>query len=106
MTVYEIIAVALTALGLCAFIYLLPQIKALIPQIKKWVETHTTAEQRKVLVELAGQIVRAAEQLFGSKTGEQKLAYAMEMLEKLMPYIDADVRRAAIEDQVYALKAE
>lgn len=105
MNVAEIIALVLVALGAGAFIYLLPQIKQLIPQVKHWIETHTTAEQREVLDALADLVVEAAEQMFGPKTGAQKKEYAMDMLGKLMPQVDEDVRSAAIEGKVFELKS-
>lgn len=104
MNVAEIIALVLVVIGVGAFVYLLPQIRQLLPQIANWFETHTTAEERDVLIRLAGLVVDAAEQLFGPKTGEQKKAYAMELLGKLMPHIDADVRSAAIEGKVFERK--
>ena len=104
MNVAEIIALVLIALGAGAFIYLLPQIRELLPRIAYWIETHTTSEERDVLVNFAGIVVDAAEQLFGPKTGEQKKAYAMELLGKLMPQVDEDVRSAAIEGKVFERK--
>lgn len=103
MNVTEIVALIFVAVGAGAFIYLLPQIKALIPQVDSWIKTHTSAEQREVLADLAAQLVGAAEQLFGAKKGEQKKAYSMELLAKLMPHVDEAVRNAAIEDEVFRM---
>lgn len=106
MEIMDIIAIVLTVAGIGAFVYLLPEIKAFIPKLTAWFMAHTTAEQRKILYDLAKQVVHSAEQLFGAGRGEEKKAYAMKLMELLFPDTSEDVREAAVEDQVYQMNAE
>ena len=72
-----------------------------------YIRAHVTAEQIVVLRGIAHTVVFAAEQIFGAKMGEDKLAYALglakRLLEKQNLTFDEDVVRAAIEEQVKEL---
>lgn len=78
----------------------------LIPMIK----SKTTLAQQEIIQAGANIVVYAAEQLFGTKKGEEKLAYAMERLqERLKKYgikIDNGALRPYIEAAVKALTFE
>lgn len=75
----------------------------LIPMIK----AKTTVAQQEVIQAGANIVVYAAEQLFGSGKGKEKLAYATEQLqERLKKYgirLDVDALRPYIEAAVKAL---
>lgn len=78
----------------------------LIPMIK----SKTTLAQQEIIQAGANIVVYAAEQLFGTKKGEEKLAYATERLqERLKKYgikIDNGALRPYIEAAVKALTFE
>lgn len=78
----------------------------LIPMIK----SKTNQTQQEIIQAGANIVVYAAEQLFGTKHGEEKLAYATERLqERLAKYgikIDNGALRPYIEAAVKALKFE
>lgn len=78
----------------------------LIPMIK----SKTTLAQQEIIQAGANIVVYAAEQLFGTKKGEEKLAYATERLqERLKKYgikIDNSALRPYIEAAVKALTFE
>lgn len=62
-----------------------------------WIKSKTTAQQQENIKEAVLRLVLAAEQLFGAKNGEQKLAHVESELKKLG--IKAD--RNDIESIVY-----
>lgn len=78
----------------------------LVPMIK----SKTTESQQEIISACAHIVVYAAEQLFGTKKGQEKLAYATERLqERLKKYgikIDNSALRPYIEAAVKALKFE
>ena len=78
----------------------------LVPMIK----SKTNESQQEIISAGAHIVVYAAEQLFGTKKGEEKLAYATERLqERLKAYgikIDNSALRPYIEAAVKALKFE
>lgn len=74
----------------------------LIPTLKKKL-TKEKQEQLSYWVKIA---VRAAEQLYGSKTGQQKKEYAIGFLLSKGIVFDVDEVTALIESEVYKLKAE
>ena len=73
------------------------------------IQAKLTAEQLGALATVAKIVVYAAEQIFGAKMGEDKLAYALGLAKKLLAKknltFDEDEIRAAIEAQVLQLKA-
>lgn len=73
------------------------------------IQAKLTAEQLSSLATVARIVVYAAEQIFGAKMGEDKLAYALSLAKKLLAKknltFDEDEIRAAIEAQVLQLKA-
>lgn len=76
----------------------------LIPMIK----SKTTLAQQEIIQALASTVVYAAEQLFGTKKGQEKLAYATERLQTLLKKfhiaLDSSALRPYIEAAVKALK--
>lgn len=75
----------------------------LVPMLK----SKTTLEQQEIIQAIVNTVVYAAEQLFGSGTGKQKLEYAtnhaIERLKQIGIKLDADALRPYIEGAVKAL---
>ena len=71
----------------------------LIPFIKK----KLTAEKTEELKKWVGIAVKAAEQLYGSKTGQQKKEYVLKFLLEKGVVFDASEVAAMIEAEVYKL---
>ena len=65
-----------------------------------WIKAKTTAQQQDNLYVAAKMAVYAAEQIFGSKSGQQKLDYARNALIAAGYNLDTSVLRAAIEEAV------
>lgn len=102
MTEFDITPYITAILGLVAMFistWLVPMIRA-----------KTNETQQEIIQAGANIVVYAAEQLFGTKKGEEKLAYATERLqERLKKYgikIDNGALRPYIEAAVKALKFE
>ena len=68
-----------------------------------WIKKRTTEQQLKNITAAARIAVYAAEQLYGSGQGEEKLNYALERLKAMGFHADGDVLRAAVEEAVYNL---
>ncbi len=68
-----------------------------------WIKARTTSQQQANLAAAAKIAVYAAEQLFGSDAGQQKLDYAKNVLMAAGYDIDTEILRAAIEHAVYNL---
>lgn len=75
-----------------------------------YLRAHVSTEQLSMLAGIAQTVVFAAEKIFGAKMGEDKLAYALNLANKLLEKkglkFDADVIRAAIEAQVQQLNLD
>ena len=74
----------------------------IIPQLKN----KLNEEKRQKLLYWTGVAVKAAEQLFGSKTGQQKKEYVVAFLLSQGIVFDVDEVTALIESEVYKLTAE
>lgn len=74
----------------------------LIPFLK----SKLTEEQQKMLKEYVGIAVGAAEQLYGSKSGQQKKEYVVNFLLSQGLVFDIDEVTAMIENEVYKLTQE
>ena len=74
----------------------------LIPSLKN----KLSAEKREQLIYWVNIAVRAAEQLFGSKTGKQKKEYVVSFLLSKGIVFDIDEVTAIIESEVYKLQGE
>jgi hypothetical protein len=76
----------------------------LIPMLK----SKTTLAQQEIIRASANIVVYAAEQLFGTKKGEEKLAYATERLKERLSkagiYLDNSAIRPYIEAAVQSLR--
>ena len=67
-----------------------------------WIQARTTAQQQAALLGITKTLVFAAEQIYGSATGKEKLMYVKSQLAKKGYIIDLD----AIEAMFLALKIE
>ena len=74
----------------------------LIPQLKN----RLSKEKREKLIYWTEIAVKAAEQLYGSKTGQQKKEYVVAFLLSKGIVFDVDEVTALIESEVYKLKSE
>lgn len=74
----------------------------IIPMLK----SRLTAEKHQQLIYWVGIAVKAAEQLFGSKTGKQKKEYVVSFLLSKGIVFDVDEVTALIESEVYKLQGE
>lgn len=72
----------------------------LIPQLKN----RLSEDKREKLIYWVNIAVRAAEQLYGSKTGQQKKEYVVAFLLSKGIVFDVDEVTALIESEVYKLK--
>ncbi len=68
-----------------------------------WIKSKTTEKQQETLYAAARIAVYAAEQLYGAGHGDEKLAYALNALEKSGFKIDSTLAREAIEEAVFCL---
>ena len=77
-----------------------------IPKLTQYLREKLTAEQMTALKQWVKIAVTAAEQLYGSKTGQQKKEYVVSFLLSKGIVFDVDVVTALIESEVYKLTAE
>ena len=63
-----------------------------------WIKARTTAQQQETMRATVKTLVYAAEQLYGSKTGKEKLAYVQIGLHKRGYDIDLDEIEAAVKE--------
>lgn len=87
-----VVVAVVTLVGALLTAFVVPYIKA-----------KTTAAQQQVLAMLVSVAVQAAEQLYGSGTGEQKKAYVLAWLKERGYTVDEDKLDAMVESAVYAL---
>ena len=69
-----------------------------------WLKSRTTEQQQRNLLIAARVAVSAAEQIFGTGHGSEKLNHALSLLEKAGFRLDGDVARAVIEREVARMK--
>ena len=81
-------------------------IKAVVPPVKKWLESKTTAQQRDILTNLTRQLVLAAEQTIGTGNGGKKLQYVCDQLKERGFTVDLDVIEASVKEMNDMLLAE
>ena len=77
-----------------------------IPKLTKYLKEKLSAEQMSSLREWVKVAVTAAEQLYGSKTGQQKKEYVVSFLLSKGIVVNVDEVTALIESEVYKLTAE
>lgn len=77
-----------------------------IPKLTQYLREKLTAEQMTALKQWVKIAVTAAEQLYGSKTGQQKKEYVVSFLLSKGIVFDVDEATALIESEVYKLTAE
>lgn len=63
-----------------------------------WIKARTTAQQQETMRLTVKTLVFAAEQLYGSKTGSEKLAYVQQGLRKRGFDVDLDEIEAAVKE--------
>lgn len=68
-----------------------------------WIKTKLSAEKSEKLKFWVGVAVKAAEQLYGSKTGQQKKDYVISFLLSKGIVVDVDEINTLIESEVYNL---
>ncbi len=78
----------------------------ILPKLKAYLTAKFTAEQRESLKQWVKVAVAAAEQLYGSKTGQQKKEYVVSFLLSKGIVVDVDEVTALIESEVYKLTSE
>ena len=74
-----------------------------VPKVKKLLEEKLSKEQRENLISLVRIAVKAAEQIYGSKTGEQKKNFVYSYLSSKGINFDIDDVSQMIESEVYNL---
>lgn len=75
----------------------------ILPKVRKYLTEKLSAEQRENLKQWVKVGVAAAEQLYGSHTGQQKKDYVVSFLLSKGLVFDADEVTALIESEVYKL---
>lgn len=75
----------------------------ILPKVTSYLKEKLTAEQQSKLREWVKIAVAAAEQLYGSKTGQQKKEYVVAFLLSKGIVFDVDEVTALIESEVYNL---
>lgn len=90
-----IIEIIISAFSLVVSFYIIPYLKQKLSDEKR--------EKLRVWTEIA---VRAAEQLYGSKTGQQKKDYAVSFLLSKGLVFDVDEVTAMIESEVHKLSSQ
>ena len=78
----------------------------ILPKVTQYLKEKLSAEQMSVLKDWTKIAVAAAEQLYGSKTGQQKKEYVIAFLLSKGIVFDVDEVTALIESEVYKLTAE
>lgn len=78
----------------------------ILPKLTQCLKERLSAEQMSALREWVKIAVTAAEQLYGSKAGQQKKEYVVSFLLSKGIVIDIDEVTALIESEVYKLTAE
>ncbi len=78
----------------------------ILPKLTLCLKERLSAEQMTALREWVKIAVTAAEQLYGSKTGQQKKEYVVSFLLSKGIVFDVDEVMALIESEVYKLTAE
>ena len=71
-----------------------------------WIKTKISAEKSEKLKFWVGVAVKAAEQLYGSQTGQQKKEYVLSFLLSKGIVFDVDEVNALIESEVFNLTSE
>jgi len=72
--------------------------KNVLPVACAWLKERTTESQRKMIYELTGKLVEAAEQLMGVGKGSEKLQYVMDGLKARGIEVDVDLIEAAVRE--------
>ena len=73
--------------------------KAVIPPLKKWLDSHTTKNQQQLIWNVVTRLVEAAEQtITGINQGAQKMAYVKSMLQAHGYDVETYVIEAAVKE--------
>lgn len=74
-------------------------LKAVIPPLKQWLDSHTTKNQQQLIWNVVKRLVEAAEQtITGLNKGEQKMAWVKSMLQAHGYSVDTYVIEAAVKE--------
>lgn len=77
----------------------------ILPKLKEFISEKLSSEQREALRQWVKVAVAAAEQLYGSKTGQQKKEYVISFLLSKGIVFDVDEVTAMVESEVYKLSS-
>lgn len=94
----DLTEIIVSVIGLIFSFLLAWLLRAVVPPVKRWLETKTTAKQRDMINNLIRKLVYAAEQTIGAGKGYQKMQYVCEQLEKRGYRIDVDLIEAAVKE--------
>lgn len=94
----DLTEIIVSVIGLVFSFLLTWLLRAVVPPIKSWLETKTTAQQRDMINTLIRQLVYAAEQTIGAGKGSNKLNYVCDQLEKRGYTVDLDMIEAAVKE--------
>lgn len=74
-------------------------IEAVVPPLKRWLDSHTTKNQQQLIWDVVTRLVEAAEQtIVGKGLGRQKMDYVKFMLMDKGYEVDTDVIEAAVKE--------
>lgn len=94
----DLTQIVVSVVGLLFSFLLTWLIRAVVPPIRKWLETRTSSEQRQMFITLTRQLVHAAEQTIGAGNGKKKLIYVCDQLRKRGYTIDLDVIESTVKE--------
>lgn len=72
--------------------------KVIVPPVREWLKTRTSAEQRNAMWDVIVKLVEAAEQIIGSGNGQKKLQYVKEALHREGYTVDYNLIEAAVKE--------
>ena len=72
--------------------------KAVVPELREWLQARATAEQRAALWDVVVKLVEAAEQLFGAGVGDDKREYVASELRRAGYSVDFNLIEAAVKE--------
>lgn len=94
----DLTQIVVSVIGIVFSFLLTWLIKAVVPPVKEWLKTRTTAQQRDMFNNLVRQLVLAAEQTIGAGKGSEKLRYVCDRLTDKGYMIDLDAIEATVKE--------
>lgn len=98
MFMVDLTEIIVSVIGLIFSFLLTWLLRTVVPPVKSWLETKTTAKQRDMINNLIRKLVYAAEQTIGSGNGSKKMQYVCDQLEKRGYSIDLEMIEAAVKE--------